>query len=68
MSKLNKNKCNRLWKDWAKDYGEQASKSKYAYYCDGNKISERTQKNSDADVYDNMPDDAEVKKNKKIKK
>tara|TARA_R110000824_G_C14988430_1_gene654955 strand:- start:28 stop:237 length:210 start_codon:yes stop_codon:yes gene_type:complete len=52
MSKLGKNKCNRLWKNWAKDYGEQASKSKYAYYCNGKDIVPRTQKNSDADVYD----------------
>lgn len=60
-----RNKCKKLWKDWAKDYGEQASKSKYAYYCNGKDIVPRTQKNSDADVYDDMPDDAEVKKNKK---
>tara|TARA_R100000742_G_C4253674_1_gene71760 strand:- start:159 stop:524 length:366 start_codon:yes stop_codon:yes gene_type:complete len=53
MSLLSKEKkCDRLWKKWAKKYGEQAEKSKYAYYCDGKKISERTQKHSDADVYD----------------
>ena len=60
-----KSKCDRLWKKWAKEYGEQAEKSKYAYYCDGKKISERTQKNSDADVYDSpMPGEVKAKKEK----
>ncbi len=69
MSKLgNKNKCNRLWKKWAKDYGEQAEKSKYAYYCDGNKISERTQKKSEADVYDNPMPDEQMKAQENTKK
>lgn len=53
MSKKNREKkCDRLWKKWAKEYGEQAEKSKYAYHCDGKKISERTQNYSDADEYD----------------
>ena len=60
-----RNKCKKLWKDWAKGYGEQAEKSKYAHYCNGKAIIEKTQKGSDADVYDTMPDDAEVKKSKK---
>ena len=66
MSKKNrKNKCDRLWKKWAKGYGEQAEKSKYAYYCDGNKISERTQKKSEADVYDSPMPDEQIEKDKK---
>ena len=60
-----RNKCKKLWKEWAKGYGEQAEKSKYAHYCNGKEIIEKTQKNSDADVYDTMPDDVEVKKSKK---
>ena len=53
MSKKNREKkCDRLWKKWAKGYGEQAEKSKYAHYCNGKEIIERTQKNSEADKYD----------------
>jgi len=61
----NKDKCEKLWEKWSKKYGEQAEKSKYAYYCDGKKIIDRTQKNSEADVYDS---DEQMKASKKPKK
>ena len=67
-------KCKRLWKSWEKDYtgkpgGEkEAATEKRAYYCNGKDIMPRTQENSDADVYDVMPDDVEVEKKKKKKK
>ena len=47
-----KDKCERAWKKWTKKYGEQAGKSKYAYWCDNGTIKDRTQKNSEADKYD----------------
>tara|TARA_R100000951_G_scaffold63141_1_gene52927 strand:+ start:22731 stop:22925 length:195 start_codon:yes stop_codon:yes gene_type:complete len=64
MRKRGKNKCDRLWKKWAKKYGDQAEKSKYAYYCDGDKISERTQKKSDADKYDDPMPNEQIKEKK----
>ena len=51
-----RNKCDKLWKkkeaEYLKNNQTNWASEKRAWYCDGEKIIARTQKNSDADEYD----------------